>query len=289
MPPWKQILLSAYLYGTLPCRRLANRAAAQRGAAPVMVLFYHRVADDVTNGWTISTRQFQRHVRWLRGNFDLLSLADAQQRIRSGFNQRPAVCITFDDGYADNCRSALPLLIEQRIACTYFVSTRNVLEGIPFPHDVAIGKPLAPNTLDQLKLLADAGIEIGAHTRTHADLGKIDDPQVLYDEVVAARDDLAEALGQPINYFAFPYGLHPNLNASAFHLAKEAGFDGVCSAYGGYNLPGDDPFHLQRIHADPEMVRLINWLTVDPRKLASVKRFDYLTGDVSPLAEVVAS
>ena len=60
-----------------------------------------------------------------------------------------------------------------------------------------------------------------------------------------------------------------------FQLAREAGFAGVCSAYGGYNVPGDDPFHLQRIHADPDIIRLKNWLTVDPRKLARVARFQY--------------
>ena len=42
----------------------------------------------------------------------------------------------------------------------------------------------------------------------------------------------------------------------AFRVAYEAGYDGVCSAYGGYNFPGDDPFHLRRIHADPEFIRL---------------------------------
>jgi hypothetical protein len=58
-------------------------------------------------------------------------------------------------------------------------------------------------------------------------------------------------------------------------LARRAGYQGACSAYGGYNWPGDDHFHLQRIHADPEMLRLKNWLTIDPRKERSVQRFEY--------------
>jgi hypothetical protein len=48
----------------------------------------------------------------------------------------------------------------------------------------------------------------------------------------------------------------------------------VCSAYGGFNFPGDDPFHLQRIAADSVMVRLKNWVTMDPRKLRT-RRFEY--------------
>jgi hypothetical protein len=57
-------------------------------------------------------------------------------------------------------------------------------------------------------------------------------------------------------------------------MAKDAGYAAVCTAYGGYNFPGDDPFHLQRIPADSEMIRLKNWVTMDPRKLQT-RRFLY--------------
>ena len=79
--------------------------------------------------------------------------------------------------------------------------------------------------------------------------------------------------GKPIRYFAFPYGLHANLNAEAFRLARRAGYQGACSAYGGYNWPGDDHFHLQRIHADPEMLRLKNWLTSDLMDTPTISTF----------------
>ena len=148
-----------------------------------------------------------------------------------------------------------------------------MLTGEPFRHDVAGGTPLRPNTIEQLGVLAAAGIEIGGHTRTHADLGQMTNESQLRDEIVGGRDDLEQALGIEIRHFAFPYGLHKNLNAAAFRIAADAGFAGVCSAYGGYNIPGDDAFHLQRIHADPEIVRLKNWLTVDPRKVRRTERF----------------
>jgi peptidoglycan/xylan/chitin deacetylase (PgdA/CDA1 family) len=251
----------------------AVRKRVRAGQVPISVLFYHRVADTHANDWTISTRGFDRQIRWLRDNFDLISLDEAQRRIRSGENSRPAVCITFDDGYSDNCDFAIPRLKESGIPCTYFVSWKFVATGDPFPHDAACGIRLRPNSVDELRELASAGIEIGAHTRSHADLGQVHDRQRLYDEIVTATRELQQAIDQPIRYFAFPYGLHRNLNAIALEIAREAGFAGVCSAYGGYNLPGDDAFHLQRIHADPEFIRLKNWLTIDPRK--QVERFDF--------------
>ncbi len=89
-----------------------------------------------------------------------------------GANDRPAVSITFDDGYAENCQTALPLLIAERIPCTYFVCTQPILQGTPFAHDQVAGKCLPPNSVEQLRALVQAGIEIGAHSRTHLDFGQ---------------------------------------------------------------------------------------------------------------------
>lgn len=272
--PWRGGLIGAYYYATLPGRMLINASAARNAKAPVMVIYYHRVADRKLNDWTISNTQFKREVDWLEANFDLVSLDEAQRRIREG-NTRASVSITFDDGYAENCERALPLLIGRKIPCTYFVTSCSAQEGKPFPHDVADGTPFRPNSIEQLRSLAAAGVEIGAHTRSHADLGKITCEERLRDEIVGGRDALERELGVEIRHFAFPYGLHENLNPVAFRIAKEAGFAGVCSAYGGYNRPGDDPFHLQRIHADPEILRLKNWLTVDPRKVLRIERYLY--------------
>jgi peptidoglycan/xylan/chitin deacetylase (PgdA/CDA1 family) len=220
---------------------------------------------------------FARQMRWLKRHFELLSLEEVQRRIRSGHNGRPCVSITFDDGYADNCRQALPLLLREKIPCTYFVCNEQIFGGQPFPHDRASGHRFAPNTIDELRQLASAGIEIGAHTRTHCDLGRIAQPERLFDEVVQAGEELQVALGRPVRYFAFPYGQLPNLNPQVFHLAYEAGFEAVCTAYGGVNYPGDDAFHLQRIAVDSNLLRLKNWVTLDPRK-DHLPRFEYESG-----------
>ena len=90
-----------------------------------------------------------------------------------------------------------------------------------------------------------------------------------------ARRELQRLAGAPVRYFAFPYGQHGNLTREAFEVARAAGYDGVCSAYGGYNFPGDDAFHLQRIHVDDDLIRLKNWMTVDPIKLRTVKRYQH--------------
>jgi peptidoglycan/xylan/chitin deacetylase (PgdA/CDA1 family) len=268
------LLLSAYYWGNLPARRRRARRRAQLGTAPVMVLMYHRVADDRATPWTISNRAFARQIEWLSRNFETVSLDEAQRRLE-GFNGRPCVSVTFDDGYADNCIRALPLLLEKRIPLTYFVTTRPVIEARPFLHDLARGVAPPPNTVEQLRALAAAGVEIGAHTRTHADLGATRDPGRLWNELVGSVEELAALVDRPIRWFAFPFGQRENLSAAAAAIARAVGLSGVCSAYGGYNFPGDDPFHLQRIAVDEDLLRLKNWLTVDMRKLRKHPRYEF--------------
>jgi peptidoglycan/xylan/chitin deacetylase (PgdA/CDA1 family) len=270
---YKDPFIQMYYYASLPLRRRRTAQMAAAGTAPITVLFYHRVADDHPNDWTIATDRFKAQIEWIRERFEIISLLEAQQRISSGASSAPAVCLTFDDGYADNCRVAIPWLIEQGVPFTYFVATDHVAEGRPLEHDVRLGAPLAPNTPDQLHSMAAAGVELGAHTRGHVDLGAVRDEQQLHDEIVGSKRALEEISGRPVRYFAFPYGLQPNLSEAAFRIAFAAGFWGVCSAYGDYNVPGDDPFHIHRIHGDPSWARFCNSLTIDPRKLQRVPRF----------------
>jgi peptidoglycan/xylan/chitin deacetylase (PgdA/CDA1 family) len=260
-------MLNLYYHATRPWRTWYGRRAAAQGLWPLTVVFYHRVADDRANSWTISSRGFVQHLDWLQEHCELLSLEEIQRRVRLRDSRRPAVSITFDDGYAENCREAIPLLVRRRIPCTYFVTVRNVTRGEMFPHDVARGQAFPPNTLDQLRMMADAGIEIGVHGYTHCSMGAIADPIQLRQEIVAAGQKLEELLGRRMRYFSFPFGLRPDVSDAAFELAWRAGYEGVCSACGAYNLPGGEAFHLARIHGEEGLARLRNWVTIDPRKL----------------------
>ncbi|MDC0934734.1 polysaccharide deacetylase family protein [Pirellulales bacterium] len=269
----KEPLLGMYYLATLPARRQAAARRAATGESPITALFYHRVADEHPNDWTITTERFKAQIEWVRERFEIISLVEAQQRLGGGNSCEPAVCITFDDGYSDNCREAIPWLLDEKIRLTYFVATRHIMEGRPFDHDVKSGCPLAPNTVEEIRVMAEAGVEIGAHTRTHADLGQASEDD-LHEEIVGSKRDLEAITRNAVRYFAFPFGLPANLSEAAFRTAFRAGFWGVCSAYGGYNQPGDDAFHLQRIHGDPSWARFCNSLTIDPRKLDRVSQFD---------------
>jgi peptidoglycan/xylan/chitin deacetylase (PgdA/CDA1 family) len=284
----KPLLLNVYYHTTYGYRQWWTRHAARQGRAPMVAPVFHRVTDDAANDWTTPTAAFREAIDWLQASFDLISLEEAQRRMRAGRNDRPSIILTFDDGYAVNM-PALELLIERKIPCTYFVSTQPALERVPFDHDRRMGNHFEANTVEELRYLAQSGIEIGAHTRTHADLARVADADRLHDELVAARDDLQDAIGARVRYFAFPFGLHRNLSAPAFHLAREAGYEGVCSAYGGYNFPGDDAFHIQRRCVDGAAIVLKNWAVLDPLRYGRIQRFEYQQQGRLPMPAVAGS
>lgn len=271
----------------MPLRRWHVQQLASQGMAPMSVLFYHRVADDYPNSWTISSAEFERHLDYCRKNYDLIGLDEVQRRSRERASYRPSVTFTFDDGYSENCRHALPLLIRHRVPCAYFVSVLNIRDQVSFSHDIAAGRPLPVNSVDELIAMADGGIEIGLHAHSHFDFSQPFDQDSLRREIVDAKAELEELIGRSVRYFAFPYGLPKHLHPQAIQAVFESGMRGFCSAFGAYNIPGQDEFHIRRFHGDPEFARLANWLSFDHRKVRNepVVRYTLPTAIELPVPE----
>jgi peptidoglycan/xylan/chitin deacetylase (PgdA/CDA1 family) len=258
-------LIDAYRTATEPWRWLRRVAWQRAGAMPIVVLFYHRVADTNLTDWTISRSGFAAQMDWLQKHFELLSMDQVHHRLQSGFNERPAVAITFDDGYAENMDFALPLMAERKIPCMYYVTTSFVLNQTFFPHDEALNLRLQPNSVSDLKQILAWGLDIGSHTRTHADIGQVTDSQQLHAELAGSRRELMNLLGVSIDHFAFPFGQVANITSASLQVARNAGYKTVAAGYGGYNCMGCDPFFIQRLHGDPSLARIKNWATLDPR------------------------
>ncbi len=267
MNPLLHAALLTRLAIATPARGLRLKRLAAESCVPVCALFYHRIADSVPNDWTLSRKQFRKHVDYCVKHLEVVDLAEVQRRVRDRDSKDRAVTFTFDDGYRDNFDFAIPLLIERGVPCTYFVTTSHIRDQIAFPHDEQAGRPLAANTVAQLREMSDAGIEIGCHTRHHVDFNKVRDRKTIRAEIIDAKYELEQMIGREVRYFAFPYGLPEQLRQAAIEAVAEAGFLGFCSAYGGYNLVGRDSFHIRRFHGDREFSRLKNWLTLDPRKI----------------------
>jgi peptidoglycan/xylan/chitin deacetylase (PgdA/CDA1 family) len=89
-----------------------------------LILVYHRVAEANVDPWAlgVSPAHFAEHLQVLKTIANPVSLQDlVQARSDSELPPRP-VCITFDDGYADNLYAAKPALEAYRVPGTVFIT-----------------------------------------------------------------------------------------------------------------------------------------------------------------------
>jgi peptidoglycan/xylan/chitin deacetylase (PgdA/CDA1 family) len=104
---------------------LRSAAGTVRNAldAPVLVLLYHRVTRLARDPQQLAVQpeNFRRQLQWLKARYPILRFAEPWHAA-----PRPAVVLTFDDGYADNAQQALPILEELGVPATFFVCTGNV-------------------------------------------------------------------------------------------------------------------------------------------------------------------
>ena len=85
---------------------------------PVVVLIYHRVTTLASDPQllAVTPSNFRAQMQYLKDNFPVLRFEDDWSRV-----EKPAVVVTFDDGYADNALEALPILEEVGVPATFFI------------------------------------------------------------------------------------------------------------------------------------------------------------------------
>jgi peptidoglycan/xylan/chitin deacetylase (PgdA/CDA1 family) len=214
------------------------------------VLTYHSI-DDSGSPVSIDERSFRAHVEWLAsGAVEVVPLPE----LTSVPESQDAVSVTFDDGLENFGRIAAPALLEARIPVTVFVVTDSV-GGRSDWSGTGGSVPVFP-LLDweALGVLADEGVELGAHTRTHPVLTRLDAASI-EEEVLGGAQRLREETGRTPQAFAYPYGIHDDrvvqIAARAFQVAVTARLDVV--------KPGGDPHRVPRLdmwyYRDPDLLR----------------------------------
>jgi peptidoglycan/xylan/chitin deacetylase (PgdA/CDA1 family) len=211
---------------------------------PVRVVCYHSISErrgDAVAEYCVSPREFRSQIAFLARRYrpisgsELLRLLDG-----SGGVPHRAVLVTFDDCYRDLLTTALPVLSALEVPALAFAVTQRI--GTANEWDARLGGvPL--QLLDQrgLKTLAERGVELGAHSRTHAKLTGLSDEQ-LAEELAGAADDL-DALGVGgLRILAYPYGVHDERVRRAAAASYRAAFTvepGIVDAEGAdrYALP----------------------------------------------------
>ena len=216
-----------------------------------VIVAFHRIQDTVrSDGLTIDVGMFERYCRFFARHFRVISLRDLVHGLERGRGVKRNLAITFDDGYRDNFENAVPVLEKLSLPATFFVVTRWIGTDIVPWWDSQQGVRHPWMTWDQVRSLHRKGFDVGAHTRTHVDLGQVADGEAR-EEILGARLELERQLGAPVDLFAYPYGGRDHLAEANRDLVKAAGFRCCCSCFGGINASGTDPFRLGRVPISP--------------------------------------
>lgn len=213
----------------------------------IPILMYHQI--DATpargtplRGLTVTPGSFARQMALLRLlGYRGVSMNDLEPYLR-GEKSGKVVGITFDDGYRNNLEHALPVLQKNGFTATCY--------AVSAPHqgrnawDEGIGMPQKPLfTPDDMRAWVAAGMELGAHTRHHADLTAVDEATA-EDEIVGCKRELEATIGQAVRHFCYPYGRYtPQIR----DRVQAAGYVSATTVQRSRARTSDHPFELPRV------------------------------------------
>jgi peptidoglycan/xylan/chitin deacetylase (PgdA/CDA1 family) len=223
----------------------------------IPILTYHRVVDGVASPLAVTPAEFTHQMKWLRDSgFRGVTLADAIAARAGRLSGQAggaggaakgmkAFTVTFDHGYVDNFRNALPVLKEHRIPAHFFlvtdlIDTKQLLE---LPERINT-EPDRDRLMswDEVTTLKDAGMEIGSMGAAHLDLTAVSRDLARAD-LDKSRDSIRGFLGSDADYFSYPFS---RLDAKAREIVKEAGFRGAVYTPTG-KTGGMDRHSLRRV------------------------------------------
>ena len=166
------------------------------------ILTYHSV-DPSGSPISVTVDQLRAHVAWFAsGAVEVVALADLQ-RVPA---ERDALAVTFDDGFRNFAELAWPLFREHGLPVTLFVPTQCVGGTNAWGGVDEAGIPTLPLCdWDALGRMADEGLELGAHGRTHRRMSMLADGE-LAGEVDGPAEDIRERTGARPGSFCYPYG-----------------------------------------------------------------------------------
>lgn len=170
-----------------------------RGTLTVPILVYHHVAPEWPADFegrtiTVLSSDFEAELAYMKGaGYTSITLAELANAMFYGLPlpDKPVI-MTFDDGYEDNFAHAFPLLQEYG-----FVGSFAVVTGF-------LGHP-GYMTWDEVRQMADAGMEFVSHSANHVDLGAAAPDQAAA-EVRDSRRTIQEKVSRPAQALVYPYG-----------------------------------------------------------------------------------
>lgn len=209
------------------------------------ILMYHYVdklppnADDIRRGLTISPQLFRDHLRYLQQEgYQTVTFRQAYEALMTGRPLPPKpVVLTFDDGYDHHYSAVFPMLKEFHMVGTFYLITGALDSG-----------RAGYMTWEQAAEMANAGMEIGAHTKNHIDLRARSFDTLVY-EIVGSIESVTAHTGQRPISFSYPIGRYDEDT-----LAVMATLSPIVAVttQAGSRIIGDQLLEVPRIRINPD-------------------------------------
>jgi peptidoglycan/xylan/chitin deacetylase (PgdA/CDA1 family) len=229
---------------TLPTENVISDGTLRRIYVPV--LMYHYVGDlpEESDRYrvelTVSTQRFREHLEYLVSQgYSSVSLYEVNNALVSG-SSLPAkpIVLTFDDGYRDHYDNVFPLLKEFNFRGTFFVITGYADQGLP-----------QYLSWVQIQEMAQQGMWIEPHTKSHKDLRERTREELIY-EIAGSIESIQAHTGQSGAMFAYPGGRYDGQTLS---VIQDTPVRRAFTTQHGAHLTSDNLYELPRLRISGEM------------------------------------
>lgn len=214
---------------------------------PIPVLTYHQIASAPPRGAAyrslyVDPGAFGRQMALLRAmGYRGLCMSALLPYLR-GEKSGKVVGITFDDGYLNNLTHALPVLQHNGFSATCYIVSQRIGKTNDWDKENGVEQTPLMNA-DQIRRWCQGGQEIGAHTRTHANLTTLEPAESLA-EIEGCKAELEALAGEPVHHFCYPYGVYGKLHVKQ---VIEAGYYTATTTARGRAVPGGSLLEISRV------------------------------------------
>ncbi len=217
---------------------------AENGGPIATILCYHVVESPSDTHFAISREEFLRQVTYLKDTgYNVIPMQDLVRFYEGKLDSLPknAVVITVDDGWKCTYDIIYKELSRLEVPFTAFLYPKFILGG-----NYSL-------TWDQVKEMADNGVDIQSHTLSHGYLTRAESGQGsgyatwLENELRESKRILEEKTGKTVSVLAYPYGAYDDSVAEA---TARAGYSAALTCNFGSVRPETNPLKLNRVVID---------------------------------------